>query len=89
MATELLIKNRPVAKVNPIIKKLRLDNFKKGYSFLIHGDDLPDDQTYMEHPDGRITVEQLTDSNHSFVFIRELGKQESNRLRKQYGLETV
>ena len=89
MATKSLVKNRQVPKVNPMIAKLRVDNFKKGYSFLIQGEGLPKDQTYMEHPDGRITVEQLTDSNHSFVFIRELSKQESNRLREQYGLETV
>lgn len=89
MAPKLLEKTARIPKVNPVIAKLRLDNFKKGYHFLIHGEDLPKDQTYMEHPDGRITVEQLTDSSHSFVFIRELSKEESDRLRKNYGLETV
>jgi len=68
------------------VKKLRLENLKNGYPFMINSNDLPDTQCYYEYPDGSIKLFSLPENKREFILIRVLSKAESNKLRQKFDL---
>lgn len=77
-----------VASLRSVITRLREEDLKKGYAFLIFDDTLPEDQAYYEYPDGRICIEQLDKRNIEIprVLVKALNRKESDAVRKKYAL---
>jgi hypothetical protein len=64
------------------IQLLRKNKLKHGHSFMINSNKLPDDQCYLEHPDGSMQVVTMSRSKKDFEVIRELSKEEQSSIRK-------
>ncbi len=79
-------KNEKVERANNFIRKMREDNFSKGWHFLIYDSQLPEGQTYVEYPDGNINIEFLKNATESFVIIRRLTFVQAKRVRIRFGL---
>lgn len=71
------------------VKQLRLSKLKHGIPFMINSKELPDNQCYLEFPDGKIFLVTLDKSGMEFARLRELTLLESNDLRKRFDLEEV
>jgi hypothetical protein len=69
------------------VKQLRLIKLAQGTPFMINSNDLHYSQCYLEFPDGRIFLSQLTKSKQDFEQLRELTKRECTELRRKYGLK--
>jgi len=75
-----------IYRATDFIRRLRVENFRRGYHFLIYDTGLPPGQTYVEYPDGRINIEYLVDSTRTFKVIKRLDKQQSDAIRIKHGL---
>jgi hypothetical protein len=75
-----------VLRASDFIKRLRIENFRKGYHFLISDPSLPTGQTYVEYPDGHINIEYLIDSTHHFEIVKQLDKKQADAIRVKHGL---
>lgn len=87
-STTSYIGNR-VHRASDFIKRLRIENFRKGYHFLIYDSSLPSGHTYVEYPDGRINIEYLIDSTSHFEIVKQLDKKQADAIRMKYGLKSV
>jgi hypothetical protein len=76
-------------RASDFIKRLRIENFRKGYHFLIYDTSLPSGQTYVEYPDGRINIEYLIDSTNHFEIVQQLDQKQADAIRIKYGLSSV
>ena len=67
---------------------LRNDNFKKGFSFMILSENLPDGEAYLEFPDGHIELTGIEElgNNIKLISIRTLSAIEEQLVRKEHGL---
>jgi len=68
------------------ILNVRLNKLKRGRPFMINSPDLPSYQCYMEHADGKITIEQISPSGNEFTMISTLSSAETRQLRNKLGL---
>lgn len=76
-------------RASDFIKRLRIENFRKGYHFLIGDPSLPTGQTYVEYPDGRINIEYLIDSTCCFEIVKQLNKKQADTIRVKHGLSSA
>ena len=85
LEAELAVKEK---KYLNTIKTLRLRNFSKNLPFLMLSENLPNGQSYLEFPDGKIIVHKVFSQNSTIGTrtIRTLGSIEADKIRKQYGL---
>lgn len=68
------------------ILKLRFNKLSRGKPFMINSNNLPSHQCYMEYADGKITIEQISESRNDFEVVRELSAEEAAQLRIALGL---
>lgn len=68
------------------IQILRKEKLDRGHTFMINSGALPDDQCYLEHPDGSIEVVTISHSKKNFETVRVLSNQESVSLLKSLQL---
>jgi hypothetical protein len=62
------------------IRKLRIEKLVKGIPFMINVKGLPDYQSYLEYPDGSISLVRLDPSKRDFVEISKLSEDEISLL---------
>jgi hypothetical protein len=74
---------------NAAVRKLRSDKLQRGVPFMINSKELPDDQCYLEYPDGRITLVTLSKNERDFQYLRDLSAAEILRIRQKYGLTAL
>jgi hypothetical protein len=58
------------------VRKLRKEKLEKGIPFMINVKGLPDYQSYLEYPDGSISLVILEPSKRDFVEIKKLSETE-------------
>lgn len=63
------------------IQLLRRNKLKHGHPFMINSHKLPDDQCYLEYPDGSIQLVTMCRSKKDFEVIRELSTEEQTSIR--------
>jgi len=68
------------------VKKLRLKKLSNGLPFMINSGELPNDQCYLEYPNGTIKLVKISKSTHDFIMIKELSQKESASIRHKYHL---
>lgn len=85
LEAELAVKEK---KYLNTIKTLRLRNFSNNLPFLMLSESLPNGQSYLEFPDGKITIHKVLarGSTIGTRTVRTLGSREADQIRKQYGL---
>ena len=85
LEAELAVKEK---KYLNTIKTLRLKNFSNSLPFLMLSENLPDGQSYLEFPDGKIIVHEifLEGTIVGTKIVRTLSSNEAGQIRKDYGL---
>jgi hypothetical protein len=68
------------------IRKLRIEKLAKGIPFMINVKGLPNYQSYLEYPDGSISLVRLEPSKRDFVEIRKLSENEISHLLEENNL---
>ncbi len=68
------------------VKQLRKQKFARGIPFMINSKQLPQDESYLEYPDGRMVVVKLSSSANGFVVVKEISKETATSIRLQYHL---
>jgi hypothetical protein len=76
-------------KGNDGVRKLRLQKLAKGHPFMINSRDLPENQCYLEYPNGDIKLVSLKKEGKEFVIIQLLSPAEAQALRKRYHFPTL
>jgi len=71
------------------VRKLRENKLKHGYSFMIHSNELPSDQCYLEYLGGKIAVVTYSRDCRSFTELEELSSEEAHAIRKDLGFEPI
>lgn len=69
------------------ILELRQTKHKNGYPFMINSTTLPNNQCWLEYPNGHIHLVTLSKSRMDFDIIRILSIEESDSIRKFLGVE--
>lgn len=72
---------------NAAVRRLRKQKFAKGLPFMINSRDLPQNESYLEYPDGRMVIIRMSDSLHNFIIVREISKEMSISIRHHYHLD--
>lgn len=82
---ELAVKEK---KYLNTLRTLRFENFSKKLPFLMLSENLPNGQSYLEFPDGKIIIHKVFSqgSTTSTRTGRTLSSKEADKIRKQYGL---
>jgi hypothetical protein len=68
------------------VMQLRKDKLAAGKPFMINSAELPLNQTYMEYPDGSITIVEVAANERSFVTIRQLSVADARAVRDNNNL---
>lgn len=68
------------------VKKLRLQKLENGHPFMINSKDLPENQCYIEYPDGSMVLVSILASARDFKVVRKLSDQEEIAVRAKYNL---
>jgi len=68
------------------VKRLRQQELAAGFPFLINSKDLPSKQSYLEYPDGSISIVTVAANKHAFDTVRKLSADEANALRARFNL---
>ena len=69
------------------VKRLRKQKFARGLPFMINSGKLPQDQSYLEYPDGKMVIIQLSHANNNFIIIAEIPDEISITIRHQFHLD--
>jgi len=57
---------------NAAVRRLRKQKFAKGLPFMINSRDLPQNESYLEYPDGRMVIIRISGSLHNFTVVKEI-----------------
>jgi len=71
------------------VKKLRIENLKKGMPFMINTKDLPGNQCYLEYPNGSIKLVAISKSAKEFTLIKQLSLSEESTIRNRFNLKKL
>ena len=70
---------------NDAVKRLRETELAKGLPFMINAQGLPDNQCYLEYPDGNILLVTITAStDRDFTVIRQLSCAEKDDILRNF-----
>ena len=69
------------------VMELRKKKLASGKPFMINSNDLPSKQSYMEYPDGTISVVTVAPNERSFITIRTLSVAEAQTVRNDNNLQ--
>lgn len=72
---------------NAAVRRLRKQKFAKGLPFMINSRDLPQNESYLEYPDGRMVIIRVAGSLHNFIVVKEIPAEMSINIRRQYQLD--
>jgi len=77
-----------ISALESVIKKLREDDLKRGYCFMVFDENLPEEEAYYEYPDGTIRIERLDKQNLDIprAVIKTLSKSEATAVRRRHAL---
>jgi len=66
--------------------KLREDNFRDGFSFMMFSKNLSEGEAYHEYSDGHIELTQLEKEDDDMVskVVKTLSKEDADRVRAEY-----
>jgi len=68
------------------VKRLRQQELAAGFPFLINSKELPSKQSYLEYPDGSISIVTVAANKRSFDTVRKLSTDEVQALRNRFNL---
>jgi hypothetical protein len=71
------------------VRQLRISRLKRGFPFMISSRSLPADQSYLEYPEGKITIVTYTRNAKEFTELRELSREETSKVRDQFELDLI
>ena len=69
------------------VMQLRKEKLASGKSFLIYSEELPAKQSYMEYPDGSISIVTIAPDQRSFSIVRKLSGAEAQAIRDANNLK--
>lgn len=77
-----------IAVTSLIIKQLRIKKLNNGHCFLIFDEELPEEHSYYEYPDGRIQVEEVDITNlyNPRRVIKVLSEEEASKVRTRHAV---
>jgi len=68
------------------VKRLRNSKLSAGKPFMINSDELPSGQSYLEYPDGKVCIVQVSTDSHSFAVLDTLDTQQADSVRLLHGI---
>ena len=68
------------------VMQLRKEKLASGKSFMINSEALPPKQSYMEYPDGTISIVAVAPDERSFVIISKLSTAQAQSVRHRFNL---
>ena len=68
------------------VKRLRDSKLSTGKPFMINSDELPSGQSYLEYPDGRVCIVEVSANSRSFVVLDTLNAKQAASVRFRHGI---
>jgi hypothetical protein len=68
------------------VKRLREQKLAAGQPFLIHSQDLPEMQSYLEYPDRSIRIVAVSSDTRSFTVLKDLPEEKARQIRQEHNL---
>jgi hydrogenase maturation factor HypF (carbamoyltransferase family) len=68
------------------VKRLRKQKLASGKPFMINSKDLSATQSYLEYPDGSISIVTVAPDSRSFITVRKLTADEAQSVLRQHDL---
>jgi len=77
-----------ISAMQTVIQKLRENDLKQGYCFLVTDNELSEDQAYYEYPDGKIQIEKIDITNIDVprTIVKVLNKTETAAVRIKHAI---
>jgi hypothetical protein len=64
------------------LQLLRKSKLKHGHPFMINSVELPEDQCYLEYPDGSFQVVTMCNNRKDFKVVRDVSAKEQTSIKK-------
>lgn len=68
------------------VKRLRNSKLSAGKPFMINSDELPSGQSYLEYPNGKVYIVEVSADSRSFVVLDTLSAHEGDSVRLRHGI---
>ncbi|SEL91665.1 hypothetical protein [Parapedobacter koreensis] len=68
------------------VRRLRDSKLSAGKPFMINSDELPSGQSYLEYPDGKVCIVQVSADSRSFVILDTLAASVADSVRLRHGI---